>query len=192
MEEIRTDRIRIENVTVEDAPALLAIYKPYVEQTAITFEYQTPTVEEFAGRIRKTTEKFPYLKAVDEKGRILGYSYASTLRIRRAFDWSVETTIYLNQDIRKRGIGRILYTALEDRLKQMGILNAYASIAMPKGEDPYLTLDSPRFHEKLGYRRVGLFESCGYKFGRWYDMAWYEKMLGEHKLVQEDVKFGLK
>ena len=100
----------------------------------------------------------------------------STVRFARC-DCSAELTVYLRPDVRRRGYGRMLYTELEARLKAMGVRRAYACIAIPNGDDPYLTMDSPRFHEKMGYRRVGFFENCAEKFGRDYSMAWYEKVL---------------
>ena len=162
-----------------DAKALLAIYTPYVEQTAITFEYDVPTLEEFTSRIQNTLQKFPYIIA-EENNQILGYAYASPFKERAAYGWSVETSIYVKQDERQKGIGRILYDRLEEILKKQGILNVNACIGYPQVEDEYLTQDSVRFHEKLGYSMVGTFHKCGYKFGRWYDMVWMEKFIGEH------------
>ena len=165
--------------TTADAKALLAIYTPYVEQTAITFEYDVPTLEEFTSRIQNTLRKFPYIIA-EENNQILGYAYASPFKERAAYGWSVETSIYVKQDKRQKGIGRILYDRLEEILKKQGILNVNACIGYPQIEDEYLTQDSVRFHEKLGYSMVGTFHKCGYKFGRWYDMVWMEKFIGEH------------
>ena len=163
-----------------DAKALLAIYTPYVEQTAITFEYDVPTLEEFTSRIQNTLRKFPYIIA-EENNQILGYAYASPFKERAAYGWSVETSIYVKQDERQKGIGRILYDRLEEILKKQGILNVNACIGYPQIEDEYLTQDSVRFHEKLGYSMVGTFHKCGYKFGRWYDMVWMEKHLSPHE-----------
>ena len=162
-----------------DAKALLAIYTPYVEQTAITFEYDVPTLEEFTSRIQTTLRKFPYIIA-EEDNEILGYAYASPFKERAAYGWSVETSIYVKQNQRKKGIGRLLYDRLEEILKKQGVLNVNACIGYPQIEDEYLTQDSVRFHEKLGYSMVGTFHKCGYKFGRWYDMVWMEKFIGEH------------
>ena len=162
-----------------DAKALLAIYTPYVEQTAITFEYDVPTLEEFTSRIQTTLRKFPYIIA-EEDNEILGYAYASPFKERAAYGWSVETSIYVKQNQRQKGIGRLLYDRLEEILKKQGVLNVNACIGYPQIEDEYLTQDSVRFHEKLGYSMVGTFHKCGYKFGRWYDMVWMEKFIGQH------------
>ena len=170
----------IRDANLEDAKDLLEIYKPYVLNTAITFEYDVPTLEEFSERIRKITERYPYLVA-EIDGKIVGYAYASTFKDRAAYDWCVETSIYLAGKARGNGIGRKLYEALEAKLNEQGILNANACITYADFEDKYHTNDSMYFHEKMGYKLVGRFHQCGYKFGRWYDMIWMEKMLGEHK-----------
>ena len=85
-------------------------------------------------------------------------------------------------------MGRALYEALADRLQAMGILNLYACIGYPQAEDEYLTRNSARFHEHLGFALVGTFHNCGYKFGRWYDMIWMEKIIGEHRPDQPPVQ----
>lgn len=164
---------------VDDAAELLEIYRYYVEETAVTFEWETPSVDEFKDRIRHTLERYPYIVA-EANGRILGYTCAGAFKNRKAYDWSVETTIYLDHTIRHQGIGRQLYSKLEQALKQMNVLNLNACIAFPREKDACLTDDSARFHEHLGYTAVGKFHDCGYKFGRWYDMIWMEKMIGEH------------
>ena len=174
------ENIIIRSVTTEDAEALLNIYSYYVENTAITFEYDVPTLEEFRQRISNTLKKYPYL-AAEKEGQILGYAYAGVFKDRAAYDWSAETTIYLAQDAVKCGVGRMLYEALEKEMKERGFLNLYACIGYPIEEDEYLTKNSAEFHEHLGYEYVGRFHKCGYKFGRWYDMVWMEKMIGEHK-----------
>lgn len=181
------DEIKIRVADVKDAEALLKLYAPYVEHTAITFEYVVPTVEEFAGRIAHTLEKYPYLVA-ERKGRIVGYAYVSPFKTRAAYDWCVETSIYVAEEERKSGVGRLLLERLEAVLDRMGILNVNACIALPVGEDPYLTMDSILFHEKMGYEKVAHFHSCGYKFQRWYDMIWMEKLIGEHTGEQKAVK----
>ena len=182
--------ITIRTATLSDAQALLNIYAPYVEYTAITFEYDVPSVEEFAFRIKNTLQKYPYLVA-EKNGRLLGYAYASPFHERPAYDWAVETSIYVDQNIKHQGIGRRLHDALEDALRSQGILNMNACIAYPEAEDEYLTKNSVEFHTHMGYRLVGEFHKCGYKFNRWYNMVWMEKLIGEHLTVQEPPKFPL-
>lgn len=170
----------IRPVTPGDAAALATIYAPYVEQTAITFEYEAPTAEEFARRITHTLMHYPYL-AAERDGVVLGYAYAGPFGSRAAYDWTTELSVYLRMDCRGGGIGALLYHALEEELKQRGFCSAEACIAYIDPEDEYLTQGSVRFHEKLGYRMVGRFDKCAYKFGRWYDMVWMEKHLSPHK-----------
>ncbi len=173
--------LRIRRATPADAEALLGIYAPYVEHTVITFEYLVPTVEEFRERIRHTLEKYPYILAEQgESGEILGYAYTGPFKERAAYDWGVETTVYVKQDCKRGGIGKKLYTALEKVSAAQHILNMNACIGYPVEEDEYLTQDSAHFHEHLGYRLVGEFHSCGFKFDRWYDMIWMEKLIGTH------------
>lgn len=181
------EKICIRSALLEDAAQLLAVYAPYVRNTAITFEYEVPSEQEFAERILEVQKKYPYLTAVKEDGTLAGYAYAAPFHARAAYDWSVETSIYLREDLRGQGIGRILYTALEDALRHQHILNANACIAFPRGEDAHLTDASVRFHHVMGYQPAGHFHQCGYKFGTWYDMVWMEKMLGVHEVPARPV-----
>ena len=178
--------ITIRTAQEEDAEELLKIYEPYVRETAVTFEYKVPEVEEFTARIRKTLCRYPYLVAMQGED-IVGYTYASPFHERKAYDWAVEVSVYVKRDKRKLGIGRKLYQALESELKKMNIVNVNACIAYPASEDRYLTDDSVRFHERMGYQMVGRFHKCGYKFHRWYDMVWMEKHIGEHLENQPEV-----
>ena len=173
--------MEIRIVQIQDAEALLTIYAPYVEQTAITFEYDVPTVDEFSRRITDVSKRYPWLVAEDN-GRIVGYAYASAFKERAAYQWAVETSIYVDRNERGKGIGRLLHEALEEALRERGILNMNACIAYTDKEDEFLTLDSVRFHERLGYSKVAHFHQCGRKFGRWYDMIWMEKLIGEHTI----------
>lgn len=170
-----------------DAQALLDIYTPYVENTVITFEYEAPSLEEFRERIENTLTKYPYL-AAEEDGEIVGYAYAGSFKSRAAYGWAVETSIYVRMDQKRKGIGRELYRVLERALVLQNIVNLNACIASTHAEDEYLTNDSIHFHEHLGYRMVGEFRKCGYKYNRWYDMVWMEKFIGEHVSDQPPVK----
>ena len=173
------DDIIIRVAREEDAPALLAIYAPYVEQTAITFAYQAPSLAEFTATLRQVQQKYPYLVA-EQQGELLGYVYANTFHEREAYDWAVETSIYIRSDCRRTGLGRILYEALEAVLTEQHIINLNADIAFIRTPDEHLTLDSVKFHTRMGYHMAGHFRQCGYKFSRWYDIVWMEKHLGEH------------
>jgi len=171
--------ILIRPASSSDAQDLLDIYAFYVEKTAVTFEYDTPSLEEFSRRIENTIKKYPFIVAENDRG-ILGYAYAGVFKDRAAYDHCVEVTVYLRQEACGLGIGHYLYEELERRLREIGILNLYACIAVTDSEDEYLTNRSAKFHKRIGYKTVGRFTKCGYKFGRWYDMIWMEKFIGEH------------
>ena len=171
--------IRIRTASVEDAEELLAIYKPYVEKTAISFEYDVPEVSEFRRRIAHTLEKYPYL-AAERDGELLGYAYMGPFVGRAAYDWAAEVSIYVKEDKRKLGVGKCLYQALEAVAKAQNILNLNVYIGYPDQDDEYLTKNSVQYHGHMGYQMVGKFHNCGYKFGRWYHMVWMEKLIGVH------------
>lgn len=178
--------LRVRVATPKDAADLLSIYAPYVEQTAVTFELETPSVEDFARRIAKTLERYPYLVAEiaesrsDRTPKIVGYAYASPYKERAAYAWAVETSVYVHPELRRCGIGRLLYATLEAALSAQGMLNMNACIARASEDDEYLTRTSELFHESIGFQLAGVFHQCGYKFGRWYDVAWMEKHIGVH------------
>ena len=138
-----TERVQIRTARPDDAAALLEIYAPYVTDTAITFEYEIPTQAEFASRIEKTLEKYPYFVA-EADGRPVGYAYAGAFKERAAYDWSVETSIYVRRDLKCMGVGRRLYDALEAALMAQGITNVNACIAYTGEPDAHLTQDSVR------------------------------------------------
>ncbi len=162
----------IKIATPKDAERLVEIYSYYVENTTVTFEYDVPTVEEFRQRIENILKMFPYLVAEDN-GIIIGYCYASPFKMRKAYSWSVETSIYVDKDSHGKGIGTILYNKLEEYLSIQNVINMYAGISYPND-------DSETFHKKLGYKKVAHFEKCGYKLSKWVDVIWMEKFIGEH------------
>ena len=179
--------IIIRHVEPLDAKALVEVYRYYVEHTAITFEYDVPSVEEFEGRIEGITQKYPYLVASEKDGNIIGYAYTSAFHVRKAYEWSAEMSIYLSDKAKGLGLGRKFYEILEDISKRQGITNLYACIGAPEVEDEYLTNNSINFHEHMGYKLIGRFTKCGYKFGRWYDMVWMEKIIKAHDQDVRDI-----
>ena len=176
----------IRDARLSDAEALSRLYAWYVRHTAVSFECEPPTPEAFRERMIQTMARYPWLVAEGEKGP-LGYACAGALKGRAAYDWSCETTVYVAREARGRGLGRALYGALEAALQSMGVRNLYACIAYPDPEDEYLTLDSPRFHARMGYVEAGRFRRCANKFGRWYDVIWMEKFIGGHEGEPEAV-----
>lgn len=170
----------IREANVQDAGELSEIYSYYVLNTAISFEYDAPDESEFRTRILNTLKKYPYI-VLEAEGEIKGYAYAGPFKTREAYRYSVENTVYVKRGEAKKGYGRILIEALEQKLLEMGYENANACIAYTDSEDEYLNNNSMEFHEHMGYSFVGRFHKCAYKFGRWYDMIWMEKLIGEHK-----------
>ena len=166
-------KYNIRDARREDIPKLLEIYRYYVEETPVSFEYELPSQSEFETRLETITRKFPYL-VIEYKEVIVGYAYASVFKGRAAYDWSVETTIYISKDYKDQGAGKTLYTQLERCLQKQNILNMNACIT-------YGNPKSMEFHKKMGYEQVAHFHKCGYKFGQWYDMVWFEKIIGEHQ-----------
>ena len=153
----------------EDLPAMLSIYGPYVENTAVSFEYTVPTKEEFVVRFREITKQFPWL-VWEEDGNVLGYAYGSAPFERAAFRWCAEPSVYLHPSIHRRGVGRKLYAALEALLKLQGYTLLYALVTTDNAP-------SVDFHLSCGYRRLATFPGCGFKLGAWHGIIWLEKPL---------------
>lgn len=168
--------MEIRIATAEDAKAIREIYAPYVLNTAVSFEYEVPSVDEFRKRIINTLAVYPYLVAVDN-GVIVGYAYAGAFHARAAYSHCVELSIYVSQDHRGRGAGRSLYQKLEELLIRQNVYSVHACIAVPDGEDEHLTDDSEKFHSKMGFETAGRHERCGYKLGKWYSIIWMDKVI---------------
>ena len=168
--------LKIRDAQLEDAARLVEIYAPYITETAVSFEYEVPTVDEFRERIKKIKQKYPYL-VCEKDGEIVGYVYASAYSEREAYDWTVATSIYVDKNCRRMGVGSRLYAELEARLKAMGIENLLAGVAYCEPEDEYLTQDSYKFHTKEGYFMAGQLKGVGKKFGRYYDLLWLQKKI---------------
>ena len=159
----------LRDATIQDIPAILDIYRPYILNTAITFEYDVPTLAQFEDRFRAITREFTWL-VWEEDGEILGYAYGSRAFERAAYGWDADLSIYLRQGCSGRGIGRALYETLEQRLAAQGYYVLYALVTSANA-------GSCAFHEAMGYREAMRLPACGFKFGQWYDVIWYEKRL---------------
>ena len=177
------DQMSIRNVRTSDAGRLAEIYSHYVLDTAVSFEYKAPSADEFIKRIEHTAAKYPYL--VCEKANIVvGYAYAEAYSKREAYSWTVSTSIYIDKNYRREGIGTLLYASLEWELQKQGIINLLAGVAFSEEEDEYLTHDSYLFHLKEGYEKVAHMKAVGKKFGRWYDLLWMQK-----KICRDDSRY---
>jgi L-amino acid N-acyltransferase YncA len=163
------DSVRIRPATEADARSLLAIYRPFVESSVISFETVVPDVDEFSARILKTLRSWQWLVA-EEDGQCIGYAYGSSHRERAAYRWSVEVSAYVRPDQHRKGVGRSLYAKLFDDLIQMGFCNAYAGVTLPNEA-------SVALHRSVGFEYIGTFGAVGRKFGKWHDVAWFQRRL---------------
>lgn len=161
----------LRTATPEDAACLRAVYAPYVTDTAITFEYDVPDVEEFRTRIRNICRTYPYL-VCEREGRVAGYAYAHRHMERAAYQWNAELSVYVEQSLRGRGLGFALYSALLDLLRLQGVHNVYGCVTTPNPR-------SEKLHARLGFHLVGVQHAAGYKLGQWHDVSWFEKRLTE-------------
>lgn len=164
-------KIVLRDATPADAEPLLAIYRPFVVETPVSFEGKPPTPDEFRARIEKTLAAWAWLVA-DVDGVPVGYAYGSQHRAREAYKWSVEVSAYIHDVHRGRGLGRMLYGALLPRLAALGYCNAYAGITLPNEA-------SVGFHRAMGFEEIGVFKSVGWKFGRWHDVVWFQLPMRE-------------
>jgi len=165
--------IRIRTADPErDGERAAEIYRPHVEETLTSFEEVAPSAAEMAQRMRSTLEWTPWLVAEDEAGRVIGYAYASRHRERAGYRWSVDISVYVDEEWQRRGVGRALYAELLPIVRQQGFVNVYAGVAWPNP-------GSVRLHESLGMKLIGVYEKVGHKFGEWPDVAWYGMRINE-------------
>ena len=158
--------------TPADAQGILNIYAPYIQHTSFTFETEVPSIEDFAERIRTYLSNWPWL-VWETDGVIAGYAYATRHRERTAYQWCVESSIYIHDNFQQAGIGKVLYTALFEILKRQGFRNVYAVINLPND-------NSVKFHEKCGFRYFATYEKVGYKLGRWKNVGWWQLSINKY------------
>jgi L-amino acid N-acyltransferase YncA len=156
-----------------DVDAIAGIYRPIVETTAVSFETVAPDDDEMRRRLGETLASYPWL-VCDLDGRIAGYAYATRHRVRGAYQWSVDTSVYVHAADRRVGVGRGLYVSLFSILAAQGYFNAYAGIALPNTA-------SVALHESVGFEKVGVYHHVGYKLGSWHDVGWWQLILKEHE-----------
>lgn len=167
----------------KDASAILDIYNPYIENTSFTFETEVPLLADFQKRIEDYLENWPWLVCEDQ-GKIAGYAYGAKYRERKGYQWCVESSIYIHDDYLKRGIGKALYEALLEILKQQGYRNVYAVINLPNER-------SVKFHESCGFTFFALYPKVGYKLGNWKNVGWWQVNLNEYNMEPDPpVKFS--
>src|SRR5947207_2180221 len=159
-------------VRASDAAAIAAIYKPYVDGSPTSFETKAPTAKEVQTRIAETLKEYPWL-VCDCSGVVAGYAYATRHRVRAAYQWCVETSVYVHQDFQRSGVARGLYTSLFAILGAQGFVNAYAGITLPNAR-------SVALHEAAGFLPLGIYRSIGYKFDAWHDVGWWHLLITRH------------
>jgi len=168
--------------TTDDSESILKIYAPYIENTSYTFETDVPTVDSFKERISSYLQNWPWL-VCEVNGVIAGYAYGAKHRERLAYQWSVESSVYIHDDYQRMGVARALYTALIGILKLQGFRNLYAVINLPNDK-------SVSFHENLAFEYFATYENVGYKLGRWKNVGWWQLQLNEYSLKPEPpIKF---
>ena len=155
----------------EDAGQILGIYAPYVLDTAITFEYEVPSREAFARRVREVSAEYPYIVCLSD-GRIVGYAYAHRHMERAAYGWNAELSVYIDRAHHGRGLGKRLYGALLELLTLQNVRNVYGGVTAPNP-------GSERLHESFGFVKLGTYYGTGYKRGAWHDVMWFEKRIGD-------------
>jgi phosphinothricin acetyltransferase len=157
--------------TERDAEQIAAIYAPNVTSTVISFEFEPPSAGEMRRRIEITLERYPWL-VCERQERLLGYSYADAHGSRAAYQWSVDVSVYVHEDARRRGVGRALYSSLFAALELQGFCNAYAGATLPNPA-------SVGLHESVGFQPVGVYQGVGYKLGAWHDVGWWHLPIRE-------------
>jgi phosphinothricin acetyltransferase len=162
----------IRSATPDDGDAIATIYNHYVAHTIVTFEDETVSAGQMAGRIADANaQALPWLM-LEEAGSIVGYAYASQWKPRSAYRYAVEVTVYLAPDAAGRGFGTQLYAALFAQLRSRGIHTAIGGIALPNP-------GSIALHEKFGMTKIAHFAEVGCKFGRWIDVGYWQARVNE-------------
>jgi L-amino acid N-acyltransferase YncA len=155
-----------------DAVAVIGIYTPYILNTAFTFETEVPSIKNFEQRIATYQESWPWI-VYEADGIIAGYAYATKHRERAAYQWCVESSVYVHERFQKAGIAQSLYNTLFKILKHQGCRNVYAGITIPNEK-------SVSFHKKSGFTWLADYENIGYKLNRWNTVSWWQLQLNPY------------
>ena len=160
----------IRSAASADAAAIATIYNHYVIHTSVTFEEQAVAPSQMAERIMQVqNDGLPWL-VLEQNGELLGYAYATKWRVRSAYRFSVESTVYVKDGITARGIGSQLYQQLLTELKALGLHLVIGGITLPNEK-------SVALHEKFGFEKCGHFQQVGFKFEQWRDVGYWQKLL---------------
>ena len=180
MRRLEEKKVNFRFVTAEDASKILEIYKYYIENTTITFEYDVPTFVEFKERIKNTLLEYPYI-VCEYRNEILGYAYAHKVWMRAAYQWDAELSVYIDKDYTGNGLGKKLYKILIEILKLQNVVNVYGCVTYPNEK-------SDKLHESFGFKKVGIFENSGYKFGKWIGVTWFHKAILDYEKKPRKLK----
>ena len=161
--------MKIRAIQESDIASILEIYRPFVTDSAASFEIEPPSLENFSQRVLQIKKNYPWLVA-EQNSQVMGYAYGTQHRIRAAYQWSVEVSVYVNSEFHRRGVARSLYEQLFKELRAQGKVNAFAGTTLPNPA-------SVTFHQSMGFREIGVFEGIGKKFGKWWDVAWFQRRL---------------
>lgn len=164
--------VHFRRATEEDVVSILAIYAPYVTDSAITFEYDVPSEEEFRQRIRTISAEYPYF-VCESDGQIIGYAYAHRHMERAAYQWNAEISIYIRQGFTGKGLGKTMCQALIDLLRLQGIRNVFSCVTIPNERSAHL-------HHSMEFSTEGIFQNAGYKCGKWQTIAWFRKTIAPY------------
>lgn len=162
----------IRPIRPEDAERTLDIYAPYITDSCISFEYEVPSLEEWLQRISTITQKHAWL-VCEYDGEIIGYAYAGQHRARTAYQWSVESAVYIDKNFVGKGAGKLLYQKLFEALKQQGYATVFAGMTLPNEK-------SEALHKSCGFTEIGVFKHIGYKFDKWHDVKWMQLNIKKH------------
>lgn len=164
--------VHFRRATEEDVVPILAIYAPYVTDSAITFEYDVPSEEEFRQRIRTISAEYPYF-VCESDGQIIGYAYAHRHMERAAYQWNAEISIYIRQGFTGKGLGKTMCQTLIDLLRLQGIRNVFSCVTIPNERSAHL-------HHSMEFSTEGIFQNAGYKCGKWQTIAWFRKNIAPY------------
>lgn len=162
-----------------DITAMLAIYAPFVENTAVTFDMKVPTLSEFNQRIKKIQTEAPCL-VYELDGEVLGYAYASAHRTRAAYKWTREMSVYIREDAKTKKYGTALYSSMIELLKCQNYRSVLAGITLPN-------IPSVNFHERFGFHPVGVYNNIGYKLGKPHRVGWWQLMIEDDQEPAKEI-----
>lgn len=163
--------LKVREASLQDVPAILEIYRPYIIETPITYETEVPSLGDFQKRFLEITQKYPWI-VCEKDHRVIGYAYVNSFKGRQAYDWTVESTVYVDQDYRGQGVGFALYQRLIEICKELGFVSMIGGISLPN--PPSVAL-----HERMGFLQVAHLKNLGYKLGQWWDVGYWQLELAQ-------------